>query len=185
MAVADDLWPRHSEECLMDERTKSLIDECRRQEESCLYTSTALFEWAKHLRFWKIVFVVVPIVLAGAATGIQPGLSSWTGPLVTICTVFAGIATAVYKALNLDVSLEFVTKQANQFKISQDGFRQAWRIQARANADDFAQHFGDLMERQDELRLASPLPPERFFHRAKKKVESGEYEFDVDRKASD
>ena len=153
----------------MDERTKSLIDECRRQEESCLYTSTALFEWAKHLRFWKIVFVVVPIVLAGAATGIQPGLSSWTGPLVTICTVFAGIATAVYKALKLDVSLEFVTKQANQFKISQDGFRQAWRIQARANADDFAQHFGDLMERQERIALGKPAATRALLPQSKEK----------------
>lgn len=169
----------------MDERIKSLIDECRRQEESCLYTSTALFEWAKCLRFWKIVFVVVPIILAGTATGVSPGLSSWTGPLVTICTVFAGIATAVYKALKLDVSLEFVTKHANQFKISQDRFRQAWRIKALSNVDDFTKHFENLMERLSELRSASPLPPERFFHRAKQKLESGDYDFDVDRKASD
>ena len=32
----------------------------------------------------------------------------------------------------------------------------------------------------NESRLASPLPPQRFFHRAQKKVESGEYNFGVD-----
>ncbi len=28
--------------------------ECERQEESCLYTSTALFEWLKDLRVWRL-----------------------------------------------------------------------------------------------------------------------------------
>ena len=37
----------------MDEQTKSVIAECQRQEESCLYTSTALFEWLKSLRMWN------------------------------------------------------------------------------------------------------------------------------------
>jgi hypothetical protein len=52
----------------LDERTQHLIDECKRQEESCLYTSTTLFEWLKALRKWRIVFVVGPVVLGGLAT---------------------------------------------------------------------------------------------------------------------
>jgi hypothetical protein len=52
----------------MDERTQNLIDECRRMEESCLYTSTTLFEWLKRLRLWKTVFVVAPIIFGGVAT---------------------------------------------------------------------------------------------------------------------
>lgn len=90
----------------MDERTDSLVDECKRQEESCLYTSTALFEWVKFLRVWKIFFVVAPIVLAALATALPVETSRGFGWLAGACTVLAGIATAVYKALDLDVSVE-------------------------------------------------------------------------------
>ena len=34
----------------MDERTENLINECKRQEESCLYTSAAFFEWLNQVR---------------------------------------------------------------------------------------------------------------------------------------
>ena len=82
----------------MDDPSAHLIDECRRQEESCLYTSTALFEWVKVLRRWKIFFVVTPIVLAGVATGLPTDLRPGLGWLIGTCTLLAGIATAVYKA---------------------------------------------------------------------------------------
>lgn len=99
----------------MDERTQNLIDECKRQEESCLYTSTALFEWLKGLRTWRVVFVVGPIILGGVATWPllkqQPGYEWVTGA----CALLAGIAPAIYKALDLDQSLAAITKHANHF----------------------------------------------------------------------
>ena len=112
----------------MDERTKNLIDECKRQEESCLYTSTALLEWLKSLRIWKVGFVVVPIVLGAVATAplfiAQPGYEWLTG----ICALLAGLAPAIYKALDYDVGLNTVAQHAHQFKVLQDRFRQSWRV---------------------------------------------------------
>lgn len=52
----------------MDSRVENLIDECKRQEESCLYTSATLFEWLKSMRRWRAFFVVGPIILGGIAT---------------------------------------------------------------------------------------------------------------------
>jgi len=114
----------------MDERTQNLIDECKRLEESCLYTSTTLFEWLKRLRLWKGVFVVAPIVLGAVAA--WPILKQQTGYewLTGVCALLAGIAPAVYKALDFDVSLDTVAKHAHQAKILQDRFRQAWRVTA-------------------------------------------------------
>src|SRR6516165_6970244 len=106
---------------LMDTRTQNLIQECKRQEESCLYSSTALFEWLKHLRFWKLFFVIAPIVLAAVATTL-PKLDSDLGWLAVTCTMLACIAIAVYKALHLDVSLDLISRNANHFKILQDRF---------------------------------------------------------------
>jgi len=94
----------------MDERAKNLAEECRRQEESCLYTSTALFEWLKFLRCLKALFVVVPIVLGAVAAfpllKSAPELAWLTG----ICALLASVFPAVYKALDLDVSLDTVAK---------------------------------------------------------------------------
>lgn len=161
-----------------------MIKECRRQEESCLYTSTALFEWLKHLRFWRVVFVVAPIVLGAIATWPllrgERGLEWVTG----ICAMLAGLAPAVYKALNFDMSLEAVAGHAHQFKVLQDRFRQAWAVVAFGADDEFKAVFDSLMDRMDAARAASVTPPERFFVKAQSKIKSGDYTFTIDGGAS-
>lgn len=164
----------------MDERTQNLIDECRRQGESCLYTSTSLFEWLKYLRFWKAVFVVAPIILGGLATWpllLHQDAYKW---LAGVFALFAGFSTALYKALEFDVSLSAVAKHAHQFKILQDGFRQAHRITALGPFAEFKKEFDDLMGRMDAVRAISLTPPERFFKMAQNKIAAGDYEFAVD-----
>lgn len=102
---------------MTDEQTQNTIDECKRQEESCLYTSTSLFEWAKSLRAWKTFFVVTPIVLGGLAT--WPLLAhhdeyKWfTG----VCALLAGFSPALYKALDFDVNLKVIAQHAHEFKL--------------------------------------------------------------------
>ena len=95
----------------MDERTRNLIAECGRQEESCLYTSTTIFEWLKALRCWRVAFVVVPIILGGLATwpliANQPGFE-W---VTAVCAMLAGLMPAIYKALDFDVNLDTLAKQ--------------------------------------------------------------------------
>jgi hypothetical protein len=106
----------------MDERTRNMIDECRRMEESCLYTSTTLFEWLKCLRFWRALFVVLPIVLGGVAA--WPLLAhrddyKW---VTGVCALLAGLAPAIYKALDFDVNLNGIAQFANLSKSLQDRF---------------------------------------------------------------
>lgn len=164
----------------MDERTKNLIDECKRQHESCLYTSTALFEWLKHLRCWERVFIVAPIILGALSTwpliSQQPDLVWFTGA----CALLAGLAPAVYDALDLDVSLDVIAKHAHLFKILQDRFRLGWTVTALGSADDFQKEFDSLMDRIDAARSSSLTAPERFFDRARAKIQSGHYDFSVD-----
>lgn len=164
----------------MDERTQNLIAECKRQEESCLYTSTTIFEWLKSMRWWRFLFVIVPIILGGLAT--WPVLAEkldlqW---LTGVCALLAGLVPAVYKALDYDVSLDMLAKHAHQFKILQDRFRQAWRVTALDGFDAFKAEFDALMERMDAARASSLTPPERFFKKAQKKIGSGDYDFAVD-----
>jgi len=168
----------------MDERTEKLIDECKRQEESCLYTSASFFEWLKSLRRWRVAFVVVPIILGAVATWpllIQDVGYEW---ITGVCALLAGITPAVYKALDFDVSLGGVAKYAHQFKILQDRFRQAWRVTALGSSDDLKKEFDDLMTRMDAARSGSLTAPDRFFKKAQDKVQAGHYAFAVDVKSS-
>ncbi len=164
----------------MDERTRYLVTECKRQEESCLYTSTTLFEWIKWLRLWRVVFVVVPIVLGGVATwpllAKLPDREWVTG----LCALLAGLAPAVYKALQWDVSLEAVGKSANAFKTLQDRFRQGSQIAALGDFGEFKSTLDALMERMDATRDGSLTAPERFFKKARVKINAGHYDFAVD-----
>jgi hypothetical protein len=167
---------------MTDERMQNTIDECRRQEESCLYTSASLFEWLKHLRVWRAFFVITPIILGGLAT--WPLLAhrdeyKW---LSGICALLAGFSPAIYKALELDVSLKVIAQHAHEFKILQDRFRQAWRISAFGPFVDFEKEFDGLMARMDAARSASLTPPERFFKKAQAKIAAGHYDFAVDSK---
>ena len=165
---------------MSDDRTQNVIDECKRQEESCLYTSTSLFEWLKYLRVWKTSFVVAPIVLGGLATwplvAHRDELKWFTG----VCALLAGLSPALYKALDFDVSLKLIAQHAHEFKTLQDRFRQAWRIGALGPFPEFKKELDDLMGRMDAARAASLTPPDHFLNKAKTKIGDGHYDFAVD-----
>ena len=169
----------------MEERSQKLIEECRRLEESCLSTSTTLFEWVKSLRFWKWIFVLTPLILGGIANWsllTQEDEYKW---VTSICALLAGLALAIYKALDLDVNLNLIGTRANETKILQDRFRQAWRVTALGPFEDFKKEFDGLMARLDAARSSSPVAPERFFEKAKKKIQAGHYSFAVDSKPAE
>ena len=67
--------------------------------------------------------------------------------LTGVCALLAGVMPAIYKALDLDVSLSTLAKHAGEFKILQDRFRQAWRVTALGGYDAFKTEFDTLMQR--------------------------------------
>lgn len=162
----------------MEQRTNAIITECRRQEESCLYTSTALYEWLKAVRVWRTAFIVLPVI-AGSVGGAKILLKDPTFDWLTAAaTLVAGLFPAIFKALDLDVSLKTISDSANRFKVLQDRFRQAAEIGSTKSADDLEEEFKALMERMDDARAASPAVPERHFKAAQKKIQAGDYQFD-------
>ena len=56
--MAENIRKPNTTDCLKDERTSEIVAECRRQEESCLYTSTTLYIWLRQARLSRRVFVV-------------------------------------------------------------------------------------------------------------------------------
>lgn len=162
----------------MEPRADQIIEECKRQEESCLYTSTALFSWQKEVRKLRVAFIVIPIIcstFASARIIVRDPTYDW---YVAAAAMIAGLFPAIFKALDLDVSLKTIADSANRFKTLQDGFRQASRIGSTSKTEDLEEEFKTLMQRMDDARSASPTIPDRHFSMAQVKIQKGDYDFD-------
>lgn len=162
----------------MDARTQEIVNECKRQEESCLYTSTALFGWLKEVRVWRVAFIVLPVVagsIASAKILLKDPSYDW---LTAIAAMAAGLFPAIFKALDLDVSLKSISDSASRFKTLQDRFRQASRIGPTGSFEDLEDEFKGLMDRMDDARSANLVIPDRHFRGAQKKIKKGDYSFD-------
>lgn len=169
---------------MTERRISEVVEECMRQQEACLYTSTALYEWLKEVRIWRVVFIVAPIIFGGIASARILAKTQEYEWVVAICSLIAGLFPAVFKVLDLDVSLKTISDAAHRFKVLQDRFRQAGKFLADKTVEDVEGEFEKLMDRMDDARSASPAIPERHFKKSQKKIKQGNYDFSVDMKRS-
>jgi hypothetical protein len=167
----------------MTERAAAIASEARRQEESCLYTSTMLYLWLRRVRRHNQIFIVAPIIL-GAAAGFsvfQETLPPWAiATLALLASLFPALATG----LNIQTSVSEIATSAALFKSLQDRFRQLATITVLSDSDAAESELRDLMDRLDMARANSITAPEKWFSAAKKKIEAGHYSFAVDAPAS-
>jgi hypothetical protein len=127
---------------------------------------------------WRVAFIVLPIIagsLASAKILLKNAEYDW---VTASAALLAGLFPAIFKALDLDVSLKNIADSAGRFKVLQDRFRQASLIGASGSTGDLDEEFKSLMDRMDDARLACPSIPERHFKRAQKKIKKGDYSFD-------
>lgn len=180
--MAEDIRNPDTPKRVTDQRTGPLVAECRREEESCLYTSTTLYIWLRQARLIRRIFVIAPLILGALATWSvldQPD-RAWLVWLTATFALLAGLFPAVFEALKLDTQIGEIARQAALFKNLQDRFRQAASVTALGPFEDFQTEFRALMDRMDEARTASITPPERCFEAARKKIAAGHYNFDAD-----
>ena len=80
----------------MDERTRRLVQECERQEEACLFTSTTLFIWLRTARRVNTAMIVAPIILGAIGSWSILAQSSDTRIvwLTALCALAAGVIPA-------------------------------------------------------------------------------------------
>ncbi len=180
--MADDIRQPDTADRVTGERTAALVAECRRQQESCLYTSTTLYIWLRQARLIRRIFVVAPVVLGALATWsvLDQPAAEWLIWLTATFALLAGLFPAVYEALKLNTHIDEIARQASLFKSLQDRFRQAATVAALGPYDEFQATFDSLMERMEAARSASITPPERCFKAAQEKIAAGHYQFDSD-----
>jgi hypothetical protein len=162
---------------------QAVVAECKRQEESCLYTSTMLYIWLRTVRFKRRLFVSAPIMLSGIA-GLA--LAKEYLPLWAIIslTFLAGLFPALERALKLETDVEQIAGQAGQYKALQDRFRRIANIDSLDDPQVAKSALEEAMASLDQVRAASITPPERYYQMAKKKIEHGDYDFAVDDQAN-
>ena len=166
----------------MDKKLEELVKECRRQEESCKYTAAGLYIWQKRAQLWKNGFIVAPIVLGGAASSqnLADGTSSFVNYSAAGLALLAGFFPAIFEALGMDMRVREIGAAAGEFTNLRDRFRQLANLGAHMAFEELSPAFDQLMDRMDTARSGSPPLPESFFEKGRKKIESGDYDFEVD-----
>lgn len=164
---------------MSDVRAKAIAEEARRQEESCLYTSTSLYLWLRRVRLQKQLFVIIPIIL-GAVAGFSAFKEQVPAVLVATLTLVAGLFPALADALKIATSVDEISASAATFKALQDRFRRLATITVLSDVDAAEAALAELMDRMDLVRSSSITPPERYFTAAQAKIKSGDYDFTVD-----
>jgi hypothetical protein len=165
-----------------DPKIEHLIKESERLSENCLYTSTSLLIWLRSKRRIRAFFIVAPLLLGSiAGWKLLTELNLESVRLITSVLAFlAGLLPSIYAALKLDDQIEICANLASEFKNLQDRFRQAALIYPHRSCQEFEAEFDRLVNRLEQARLHSLTPPERFFKAAQKKINSGDYSFNVD-----
>lgn len=163
----------------MSTQTDAIVQECKNEAESCLYTAVSLFIWLRGARRWNfwlnVIQIVVGVTASAAALKSCPGLAA-------ILAFLAGVLPSIYKKLNLTAHVGEIARQAGQYKNLQDRFRQAASITAlEDNPSAFKTEFRSLMRRMEDLRAMPITAPEWCFVEAQKKIKAGHYDFDAEK----
>ena len=163
----------------MQDRAVAIASEARRQEESCLYTSTTHYLWLRQVRRQNTIFIVAPIIL-GALAGFSVLKDLAPDWVVAVLALVASLFPALANALKIQTSVNEIAANAASYKSLQDRFRQLATIGILSDLDAAEVELRDLMDRMDVARSTSITAPEKYFKRAQKKIAEGHYDFSVD-----
>lgn len=177
--MAKDIRDKNSNPRLNEQRRKAIVAECRRQEESCLYTSTSLYIWLRCVRLQKQLFVAIPIILGGIAgvSLFQSVLPDW---LIATLAFIAGLIPILVDGLKIETRVDELIRLAATFKALQDRFRRVATITVLSDLEKAEETLAELMDQMDIGRSSSITAPERYFLQAREKINAGHYNFLVD-----
>jgi hypothetical protein len=154
----------------------ALIEECRTQAESCLYTSTGFFMWLQTLKRTNRLWNSIPIICGSLASF---ALLQQSYPIMaSVLALASGLLPSVYEKLDLAAHTEELTSQAGQYKNLENRFKQAATILSLEGYETLKTEFAALMRQIEDLRARPIILPEKYFQAARNKIKSGHYEPD-------
>jgi hypothetical protein len=172
---------------MTDPRSPALVEECNiLATNTCTYTAAQLYIWLRAQRCVERTFVVLPIIFGAISTWYAfddtVPYSKW---ITATCALLAGLLPAIYKALELDVHVETISRAAGEYTNLRDRFRQLSKLGPTMSVESFQEAFDTLMRRLEDVRRLGLAPPERFFLKARAKIKAGHYDPDGPTPSSD
>lgn len=162
----------------------ALVEECRREEESCLYTSTSFYIWLRALRTTRAVLWVLgafsSIVSANSILRGQQGFEILMAGLACAGVLMPGLI----KATQLDSTIGDYATAAAAFKNLQGEFRRLAGVWSNKQFPEFEAEARRAIKAMNDARKPSLTPPEWCFRCAQRKIKRGDYTKD-ENKSSD
>lgn len=153
--------------------------EALRQEENCLYTSTALYGWLRTVKIQHGIVVLTPIILTALAgfSYIKDLVPAWA---VALAGLLSTLIPSLAKALDFETHVKDLKDAAGEFKSLQDRFRQLAKILVHGDVTAAEARLSELMDRLDAVRGKSIVVPQKHFEAAQAKIKGGAYDFSID-----
>lgn len=156
----------------------ALVRECAEQSRNSIYTSTQFYICLKWL---KGVRAALWVIAAASGTGAASTALSQHDDLellVAALSLLAVVVPGAIKALKLDDTIAAYEAAAAKFKVAEGELRRAADVWSNKPYDEFEDEARKALASLDSARAASLTPPEWFFRKAQRKVQSGDYDPD-------
>ncbi len=178
--MAENFWHNDSQDSKLNAPVQALIQECKREEENCLYTSTSFFIWLRFLRIFRAVLWIGAVVASGvAASHILRGDPEYK-LLMAGAALLAIILPGISRALHFDTTIKDYASAATALKNLQGEFRRAANVWSHKPFTEFEIDTRNLFEAMNKARKPSLTPPEFSFRLARRKIKKGHYKHDSD-----
>lgn len=164
---------------VMARRSAEIRVEALRQEENCLYTSTAMYGWLGKVKFQHGVVVLAPVILTALAafSYVKELAPAWA---VALAGLLSTLIPSLAKALDYETHVKELKDAAGEYKSLQDRFRQLANILVYGDVAAAEARMSELMDRLDAVRAKSIVVPQKHFEAAQAKIKGGAYDFSVD-----
>jgi hypothetical protein len=178
--VAEDIRRDDPPDGDLTQAKAALVEECAREEENALYTSTNFFIWLRFLKALRtLLWVGAALGSALAASHILRGSPDMK--LFMAAAALAGVLLpGIGRALRLDATIRDYTDAAGRFKNLQGEFRRVRLVWSNKPFEDFEADARKLFKAMNDARKPSFTPPEWCFRLARRKIQAGHYTHDAD-----
>jgi len=170
-------------EMTISPQKEEIIKEAKRIEESTLYSSKGHFvaaAWWRKMHFWLgIPATLLAAVAAASAFSQFDGAHIARGCISIVVAALSGLSTF----LNPNEKAAAHFSAGNNFDALQTKARIFWTVDCRGSDSDqvLASRLKDLANERSELNRKSPQIPRLAYLSAKRSIESGEAEYQVDK----
>ena len=162
----------------MNDVRDALVTECIRQAENSRDTYASFYIRLRDLRTIRAAMWIGSAV--AGTVGAWQMVAQSIPSLGVVCVFLGTVIPLISRAGRLDNTILALAKAAVEFNNLHDAFRRAAKIGSLKPFEEFEAEARALFKRMAQARSPATTVPERYFKKARKKVEAGHYMHDVD-----